>query len=310
MRWPWGEITDCSLSFDVFPTKETTYQIDPPIEHVPIAPPFRHRIPIGSFSERCEVNLEGVFAEHGVDVQAIKGATYPPRGLIAAWAFSNGLDPEYHQHLACFPENIPLDAWAPFPDGFAILAGFMEFEGGAADGGRQRYSVEFRAKVFLFRPKLMAPMPPSYQYNVMLEPERSNYAVSCPIVHRLAPGEADRFNIKVACEMSSSHAFRIKLLVNGDRRIVSPTVRLRHFAPRTWAGKRIEQKSVSETNDPNLACVDPDVAYEGCVTASLRHAAQVTAIIAHAKQTGQFPPGRSEGGPDESGGDRPQGRRP
>src|SRR5205823_8736655 len=111
------------------------------------------------------------------------------------------------------------------------------------------------------------PMPPSYTYNVMLEPAGKKYEVFCPVVHSLQNGEADRIHIRVGCLRSAVHKLRIKWRLSGGSELVSGPITLRHFVPRRWAKKRRNRAEVGQEDEVQLP---PPNSQMGCVEETIR----------------------------------------
>jgi hypothetical protein len=172
----------------------------------------------------------------------------------------NGLDKELWQHHGRFPQLDTNDAWKPFPDGYAVVAGVLEYDEDSGGGATTRRSQPFRVRVFLFKTKLSVPMPPSYQYSVSLKPDGKQYEVFCPVSQALKAGEPDRIRIYVACERSATHKFRIKWLLNDGREKISEPIVLTHFVPRTWSKRR---KTQAEVGPPQDAPAEPRISGSG-----------------------------------------------
>jgi hypothetical protein len=139
--------------------------------------------------------------------------------------------------------------------------------------------------VFLFQNKYDLPMPPSYTYNAMLEPEGKKYEVACSVVHSLQNGEADRIHIRVGCMRSAMHKFRIKWRLSGGIEVISEPISLQHFVPRRWAQKR---RNYAEVGKEDEVQVPSQSAQMGCVEASIRTTLEMQSAVArgiHAQQT-------------------------
>ena len=262
----WGTVRNAVLRCNIVPTGFEEIRPDPPIGHISIAGPYRHEFAIGDFEDKYELNLESTFAGHGVDIRAIMAAGFRSQILYVDHAMQNGLDRELWQHFGRFPNLDTNDAWKPFPDGYAAVAGVLEYDEDSGGGVTTRRSLPFRVRVFLFKTKQSLPMPPSYQYNVSLEPEGKNYEVFCPVSHSLRMGEADRIRIYIACQRSATHMFRIKWLLSGGKEAISEPIVLTHFVPRTWSRRR---KTRCEVGPPpqNASAEPPQVPGSklGCV---------------------------------------------
>lgn len=265
----WGTVRNAVLKCNLLPTGAKAPRPDPPIDHISVTGPYAHEFAIGDFEDYYELNLEPTLASLGVDMPAIKAAGFRSQQMHVLHAMRNGLDRELWQHLGRFPNLETNDTWKAFPDGYAVVAGVMEYDEDAGRGVTTRRSLPFRVRVFLFRIKYSAPMPPSYQYNVSLEPEGKKYEVFCPVSQSLKMGEADRIRIYVACERSATHALRIKWLLNGGKEAVSEPIVLKHFVPRTWSAQRKTRCEVGPPKDvpaesaqvpgPNVGCVEASI---------------------------------------------------
>ncbi len=243
----WGTVRNAVLRCNIVPTGSEEIRPDPPIGHISIAGPYRHEFAIGDFEEKYELNLESTVAGLGVDIKAIMEAGFRSQMLYVEYAMRNGLDEEAWQHFGRFPNLDTNDAWKPFPDGYAVVAGLLEYDEDSGGGVTTRRSLPFRVRIFLFKTWLSVPMPPSYQYNVSLRPDGKNYKVFCPVSHSLKMGEADRIRIYIACERSATHTFRIRWLLNGGKEAISEPIALTHFVPRTWSRRR---KTMIEVGPP------------------------------------------------------------
>jgi hypothetical protein len=266
----WGTVRNAVLRCNIVPTGSEETRPDPPIGHISIAGLYRHEFAIGDFEDKYELNLESTFAGLGVDLKAIMAAGFRSQILYVDHAMQNGLARELWQHFGRFPNLDTNDAWKPFPDGYAVVAGVLEYDDGSGGGVTTRRTLPFRVRVFLFKPRLSAPMPPSYQYNVSLEPEGKNYEVFCPVSHSLKMGEADRIRICVACERSATHTFRIKWLLSGGKEAISEPIVLRHFVPRTWSRQRRLQREVGAPKAASAEARQVPGSGVGCVEESAR----------------------------------------
>jgi hypothetical protein len=259
----WGKVCNPVIRCNILPTGETEPRPDPPISHIPVDGPYAHEFHLPDFEETATLDLDETLAKLGVNLEAIRQAGFRSQTLMVAHAMQHGLDKELWQHYGRFPALDTNEAWAPFPDGYAVVAGALDYkdETGAA------HSVPFRVRVFLFQMKRTLPMPPSHTYNAMLEPEGKKYEVACPVVHSLRNGEADRIHIRVGCLRSAIHKFRVKWRLNGGRELVSGPINLRHFVPRRWAGQRRKRAELGQEEEAQLP---PANAQMGCVEASIR----------------------------------------
>jgi len=227
------------------PTGQTDPCPDPPIAHVPVEGPYKHEFALPDFDDSVTLELEDTFTSLGVDLPTIKSARYVGQTRMMLHAMQNGLDKELCQHHGRFPDLENDDAWAPFPDGYAVVAGTLDFE----DEGGTAYSVPFRVRVFLFQNRRDIPVPPSFTYDVMLQPQGKNYEVACQAVHSLKDGEPDRIRIRLGCTRSATHCFRIRWRVSGGRELVSGPIRLKHFLPSRRARQRKKLGQVGQIEE-------------------------------------------------------------
>lgn len=273
----WGKVCNPVIRCNILPTGETERRPDPPISHVPVAGPYTQEFHLPNFEETATLDLADTLAKLGVDVKTIQATRAVGQTPCVMHAMQNGLDVNLWQHYGRFPNLDTGEAWASFPDGYAVVAGTLDYqdEVGAA------YSVPFRVRVFLFQTRYTLPMPPSYTYNVMLEPEGRKYEVACPVVHSLKNGEADRIHIRVGCLRSAMHKFRIKWRLSGGRELVSAPITLKHFVPRRWAAQRRKHADVGQEEEVQLP---PPNAQMGCVETSIRTAMEMAALAAQGRR--------------------------
>lgn len=274
----WGMVCNPVIRCNILPTGATEIRPDPSIGHISAAEPYAHEFQLPDFEETATLELDKTFAKLGVNLEAISQAGFRGQTPYTMHAMQNGLDVNLWQHYGRFPNLNTDEAWAPFPDGYAVVAGTLDYK----DEVGTAYSVPFRVRVFLFQIKYSQPMPPSYTYNVMLEPEGKKYEVACSAVHSLQNGEADRIHIRVGCLRSATHKFRIKWRLSGGRELVSAPITLRHFIPRRWAH---QQKNRGEVGQEEEVQLPPPNSQMGCVEASIRNAIEMAALVAQARQS-------------------------
>jgi hypothetical protein len=268
----WGTVRNAVLKCNILPTSAEEIRPDPPIRHVSVAGPYAHEFAIGDFDDYYELNLEPTVTGLGVDIPAIKAAGFRSQNQYVLHAMQNGLDREVWQHFGRFPNLETNDTWKAFPDGYAVVAGVLEYDEDSGGGVTTRRSLPFRVRVFLFRIKYSLPMPPSYQYNLSLEPEGKKYEVFCPVSQSLKVGEADRIRIYIACERSATHTFRIKWLLNGGKEAISEPIVLTHFVPRTWSARQKTRREVGPPTDVSAEAPQVPISNVGCVEASILNA--------------------------------------
>jgi tetratricopeptide (TPR) repeat protein len=121
----------------------------------------------------------------------------------------------------------------------AIAYGEISFTELTIEGEAKESTIQFSTKVPLVNIFTGgAPGPPTYQYGVKLDVTRENYEATVygggsSVSQFLKSGETDRFNILVGVEKSSFHTFRIKLMYNDTQSLLSPTIKLRAFVPKS-----------------------------------------------------------------------------
>jgi hypothetical protein len=91
--------------------------------------------------------------------------------------------------------------------------------------GEQKIFRFTQKQVYLGNPDLGkgAPMPPSAQYNVMLDSSKSGYTLSVPVSHVLRNGEADHFVPKIGSDRSARYLGEVKIMAGekSSRRSIS-----------------------------------------------------------------------------------------
>ena len=120
-------------------------------------------------------------------------------------------------------------ALGPFADGNAVVCGTLEYSQNDVNGSQSRQANPFVARVSFDGPRVGAPMPPSWRYNVKLRSEGSYYTVTKPISQTLKSGEGDRFLLSLSADRSSFHDFSLKLLYNDSAALTSEPVSLELF---------------------------------------------------------------------------------
>jgi len=263
----WGKITNAVLHCNLLPTGVQGYTPDPSIDHIEIGSTFSHTFELGDFAESATLNLRDAVGRIGVDVDAIDKAGFRHQTLFVMNAMQNGQNVKMAQHMGRFPNTETDKAWAPFPDGYVVVAGKIEFESVDKAGEPSNYSLPIRARVFLFNIRLDQPMPPSYQYSAELEHTGEDYEVPIKLCQSLKSGEADRLAIRIACAQSAVHKLIIRWNFAGGLSSRSFPIELHHFVPRTFAHEESDEVG-SGGLDPELA--DVRTVFEGdCIEQSL-----------------------------------------
>jgi hypothetical protein len=119
----------------------------------------------------------------------------------------------------------------PFTTAKAVASGVLEYTQTELDGSRTRQRNPVIMLFVFGESPVGAPVPPSWTYQVKLQPEGRNYSVTAPISQALAPGEADRFLFKIAADRSSLHHFNLTLGYHGTAQLGCEPVTLELFVP-------------------------------------------------------------------------------
>lgn len=269
----WGKISNAVLRCNLLPTSAREYMPDPPINDVAIGDEFAHEFTIGDFAESAEVNLRETLRTLGVNIEAIENAPKRSQIPFVLHAIQTGGDIAYAKHMGRFPDMENSDAWTPFPDGYVVVAGRLEFDSVNDRDLSTHFSLPVRARVFMFSIRFDQPMPPSYQYSAELEHTGRDYEVPVKLCQTLKAGEADRFTLRLSCTQSSFHQFRIRWKFVGGMSCLSYNVKLQHFVPRTFARETSERVDNS-VFDPEIS--DGQSVFPGdCVEQSLMMAMSV-----------------------------------
>ncbi|MEZ3425467.1 MAG: hypothetical protein K1W39_17490, partial [Lachnospiraceae bacterium] len=113
--------------------------------------------------------------------------------------------------------------------------GIIDFYSDTIEECDKHFTLKFSCLVNLYLNILGgAYFSPSYQYDIELPAEGSNYVVKKCISQKIEPNGADRFNLKIHCEKSSRHLFNIYLQDISKKRIeVEKNVQLNICNPRS-----------------------------------------------------------------------------
>lgn len=276
----WGKISSASLRCNLLPTNPVGYMPDPPIDDIEVRDPFTHEFVLGDFAESVEVDLRDAIGDLGVNLVAIANAPKRSQQMYAFRAMQAGEDVALAKHMGRFPEMEDDSAWAPFPNGYVVVVGRLDFDSMNAEGMETHFSLPIRARVFMFHMRYDLPMPPSYQYSAELEHTGTNYEVRVKLSQTLKAGEADRFTIRLSCTQSAFHELRIRWNFVGGSSSTSQGFRLQHFVPRTFAGEESEKVADGKL-DPERDNV-PTVITGDCIEHSLGMAMMTAHAVAQA----------------------------
>jgi len=204
----WGEVRDCSVSYNVIPPSEPRGE----------ARPFREVI--GTFEQGHTFSVMGALKSQGIDPLVMKRFTVD-------WMVTPSLE-EFRQ--------VEKELLGPYSSGWATVYGSIDFKGQTALGEWKNESLRFatdtsvRMYVGLRLPG--APALVSQDYGAILQVDANDYEVRVPLSQAVRPGEFDRFLVRLRVEKSSHHRFRIALIYNNDREIVSRPIDLEALVTR------------------------------------------------------------------------------
>jgi hypothetical protein len=96
-------------------------------------------------------------------------------------------------------------------------------------------TVQFSTIVILESPGWGAPMPPSYVYDVFLEPGKKGYTQRKSISQAIKPGEVDHFLLRIATSRSANFLFSMDILDSGGKIAWKGTFDMAVLVPRLGA---------------------------------------------------------------------------
>ena len=229
----WGKVLSPTIRFIVSAT-----QFHPAI---PLNTEKANEIHFDAFDRQANVDLSREIESTGANLSRLselsgckKASRSDPSGMVTCRSgnHTNKLTlQEYELELR--------QAFSPFTNNTAYIQGELSY---STTESPVRKTLPFTASVGIVRDLWPgAPTPPSYQYETMLKSEGTTYSVSIPIAQALKAGEVDRFNISVAAPQSSVHRFRLRLIYNGGKELVSPPIELKIFMPQSAASELTKQ---------------------------------------------------------------------
>ncbi len=143
----------------------------------------------------------------------------------------------YENSIECqaMQEKILKKYLGEYSSGKAYVNGIIDFYSDTIEECDKHFTLKFSCLVNLYLNILGgAYFSPSYQYDIELPAEGSNYVVKKCISQKIEPNGADRFNLKIHCEKSSRHLFNIYLQDISKKRIeVEKNVQLNICNPRS-----------------------------------------------------------------------------
>ena len=227
--------------------------LSPSIRFIVSATPFHPAIPLNLEEKANEIHFDAFYRHANVDLSReieSAGANLSRLSELAGCKEASRSDPS--GRVTCRSGNHTnkltrqeykrelWKAFGPFTNNTAYVQGELSY---STTESPTRKTLAFTASVGIMRDLWPgAPTPPSYRYETLLKSEGAAYSVNVPIAQALKAGEVDRFNISVAAPKSSVHHFRLRLIYNGGKELVSPPIELRIFMPQSAASKLIGQQ--------------------------------------------------------------------
>lgn len=241
----WGEVQNGLVKFDIVP-HGSEIQFDGS---------YQHELPLGEFSDTYNgyshnVDTSEALRKAGVDIDQL-GYTIDEEGFISIdWLWEQCYSQIFgDEQINEFCQS-KIDAIGVFGKGrnpendslySAVMYGEILFEEDLIEGGIKKRAVKFKTLIPLIDGgQYGAPGPPTYQYEAKLELNKENYQVSVQadgssVSQFLQAGETDRFNILIGADKSSVHTFRLRLIYNSGKNVLSPPITLEIFVPRSEA---------------------------------------------------------------------------
>ncbi len=229
----WGKVLSPSIRFIVSAT--------PLHPTIPFDTEKASEIHFDAFDRQANVDLSREIESAGVNLSRLselagckKASRSDPSGMVTCRSGNhmNKMTQQQHQREL-------RQASGPFTNNTAYVQGELSYST-AESPARKRLA--FTASVAIMRDLSPgAPTPPSCQYETLLHSKGTTYSVSVPIAQALKAGDVDRFNISVAAPQSSVHRFRLRLIYNGGKELVSPPIELRIFMPQSAASELTKQ---------------------------------------------------------------------
>jgi hypothetical protein len=204
----WGPATNCKLS----------YSFAQPNEDISFDKPYVFDQDLEDIDNAKRVDLTGSLKHAGVDVEFLKDKDR---------FFSDYYDGD---------KSLTHKAFGPFAKGKVLVYGELEYTERTTSGSENKASLKFSTIVSLTPPGVGVPRPPTFQYDAMLKVDEVNYNVHVNINQDVAPGDTDRFNIRLAAPKSSIHDFSVRLIYNEKKTISSDEVVLSMFVPKSSSG--------------------------------------------------------------------------
>jgi hypothetical protein len=195
--------------------------------------PYAYELALGDLEEDANVDVSTPLTQAGVDLVGLAGlGTFSHRvGDQTTLMNAQGVERTFTgAQLAAARRTF----FGPFQSGAALLSGQFEYNAQTVDGESEARRVKFWTVVWIYNENRKGvPRPPSYEYATKFRAEGTDYQRQVSISQELKAGETDRFLVKIGFDKSSRHRFRARLLFNNGREIISPSIELHGFAPRS-----------------------------------------------------------------------------
>jgi hypothetical protein len=195
--------------------------------------PYPYELALGDLEEDDNADVSTPLTQAGVDLAGLEGlGTFRRRiGDRTTFVDVQGIQRTFTAaELAAARRAF----FGPFQSGAALLSGQFEYNAQTVDGESEARSVKFWTVVWIYNENRKGvPRPPGYEYATKFRVEGKDYQRQVSISQELKAGETDRFLVKIGFDKSSRHRFRARLLFNNGHEIVSPSIELHGFAPRS-----------------------------------------------------------------------------
>jgi len=195
--------------------------------------PYPYVLALGDLEEDANVDVSTSLTRAGVDLAGLEGLGRFSHRIGDQITFVNAQGVE-RTFTAAQLAAARRAFFGPFQSGAALLSGQFEYNAQTVDGESEARAVKFWTVVWIYNEnRAGVPRPPAYEYATKFRVEGKDYQRQVSISQELKAGETDRFLVKIGFDKSSQHRFRARLLFNNGREIVSPSIELRGFAPRS-----------------------------------------------------------------------------
>lgn len=205
----WGELKNGSLQ----------YRISTGFESGDAAQKFPFQKPVGALAEFAELDFSADMRAFGVDVETIER-------INAAWTEQQIQWDDFQDEL-----RFAKGEFAELEQ--VLIEGVLSYDQPTAGGLFERKDVRFTVNIPITPPEGLGSVEPaSGTYDVMLDVDRAGYTVVRSLSHSIKKGAVDRFLVRVGAKKSSSHKFKVRLVLTGGEELTPQAVRLSLFIPR------------------------------------------------------------------------------